>query len=369
MTTPVESKVERLRKQVERAIASQKSRKVVLPLLERLLAAAEHGSEASVYAHRQLAEHLVEHHPWRALLHIRQSLVQGERAAQGDDGLFALAGLAHALLGNYAAAAASYRRAVAVAPANPWYQHNLGHLLDVGLDQPAAARRHLEAAHRGAGPDDGEISASLAHCLARLGELDAALAHAEVAVTTSPTNAEHVRLRDWIRGGAVPGRSGSSGLSGPGGLSAGPSGRAASASETPPGPAASCDDAVTELLRAQTAGDPRLEERVLTLWADYVATKDAALLEATPAAVWAAMVDFACRDRSPSQTSPGEPLGLGRSRTTVSLAATARRYGVKTEALRTRWIALLEEWATAGGRWASLSREVDRRPAQKRAKD
>jgi tetratricopeptide (TPR) repeat protein len=351
MPPPVETKVERLRRQAERAIDARKSRNVVLPLLERLVAAAPRGSEAGRYGHRQLVEQLVEHHPWRALLHAREFLADGDRKAPDDDEVHGLVGLAHALLGNYGAAVAAYRRAVAIAPSNPWHQHNLGHLLDVGLGRPRAARRHLEAAHRGAGPDDGEISGSLAHCLARLGELEAARGHAEVACQACPTNAEHAALLAWIEAGAP--------LEGP----------PDAALEQPEESAAEVvrEDPVAALLRAGIARDERLQARALALWSDYAATKEAVFLEATPAPVWAAMVDFACRERVPAQTSAGEPVA-GNGRRAGSLASSARRYRVKTEALRVRWIALLEEWASAGGRWASLLREVEG-PARQRAGD
>jgi hypothetical protein len=205
MAVGSETAIDRMRQQAERAIASSKSRNTILPLLERLVRAAPSGSEANRFAHRQLAELQVEQHPWRALGHLKQFL-QAERAQSGgecdDDGAYALFGLAHALLGNYRSAIDAYGRAVALAPRNPWYQHNLGHLLDVGIDRPKLALPHLEMAHRTAGPDDGEISASLAHCMARVGNLEAALEHADVAVATSPDNPEHVRLRSWILGGA-----------------------------------------------------------------------------------------------------------------------------------------------------------------------
>jgi tetratricopeptide (TPR) repeat protein len=356
MPPPVETKVERLRRQAERAIDARKSRTVVLPLLERLVAAAPRGSEAGRYGHRQLVEQLVDHHPWRALLHARALLADGGRPAAIDDELHGLVGLAHALLGNYAAAVAAYRRAVAIAPSNPWHQHNLGHLLDVGLGEPRAARRHLEAAHRGAGPDDGEISGSLAHCLARLGELEAARAHAEVACQACPTSAEHAALLAWIEAGAP--------VEGPSSDEPAPSD---GASDAEPVAEARREDPVAALLRAGIARDERLQERALALWADYAATKEPVFLDATPAPVWAAMVDFACRERAPSETSAGAPIA-GRARRAGSLASSARRYRVKTEALRARWIALLEEWASAGGRWASLLREVEG-PAQQRAGD
>ncbi len=199
MSVGSETAIDRMRQQAERAIASSKSRNTILPLLERLVRAAPAGSEAHQFAHRQLGEYLVEQHPWRALVHLRAFLRGGD---ESDDGAYALFGLAHALLGNYRSAIDAYGRAVAIAPRNPWYQHNLGHLLDVGIDRPQLALPHLEMAHRTAGPDDGEISASLAHCLARVGKLDAALEHADVAVATCPDNPDHVRLRSWILAGA-----------------------------------------------------------------------------------------------------------------------------------------------------------------------
>jgi hypothetical protein len=212
MTSGTQSPVDRMRGQAERAIASSKSRNTIMPLLERLVRAAEPGSEAARFAHRHLAEYLVEQNPWRALGHLRHARRDEAKSSprdlvmddgRDDDALNALAGLAHALLGNYRSAIGAYRRAVALVPSNPWYQHNLGHLLDVGIDRPELALAHLEAAHRSAGPDDGEISASLAHCLARLRRLPAALAHAEVAVATCPDNADHRRLREWILAGAI----------------------------------------------------------------------------------------------------------------------------------------------------------------------
>ncbi|WP_236605578.1 tetratricopeptide repeat protein [Sandaracinus amylolyticus] len=193
-----ESAVERLRKQAERAIAAAQGRRVVEPLLERIVSLAPDGSDASVFAHRHLAEYRIEDHPWRALLHLRK--VVG--AHPDDDVVHALMGLSHALLANFRSAVSSYRRALALAPRNPWYHHNLGHLLDVALDQPATALRHLEFAHRAANPPEHEIAASLAHCLARLGRIDDARETATVAVQGEPRNREHKQLLAWIERGA-----------------------------------------------------------------------------------------------------------------------------------------------------------------------
>ncbi|MFN9812608.1 MAG: hypothetical protein ACK6CU_23595 [Deltaproteobacteria bacterium] len=154
----------RLREQIEQALASSRSRKVLEPLLERLAALAAPGSESSLLAHRHLAEYRLQDHPWRALLHLKHVL----KARPDDDVAHAMQGLAHAMSGHYRSAVAAYRAAAAAAPENPWYHHNLGHILDVALDQPAPALPHLRAAFATLGEEEPEVAASLVHCLARL---------------------------------------------------------------------------------------------------------------------------------------------------------------------------------------------------------
>jgi tetratricopeptide (TPR) repeat protein len=195
-----ESGVEQLRRRAEQAIASDQGRRVIVPLLERLVTMAPEGSTASLYAHRHLAEYRVEEHPWRALLSLRKVVA----AQPDDDVVHALMGLAQALLSNFRAAVEAYRRALAIAPRNPWYHHNLGHLLDVALERPEQALRHLEIAHKATAPNDPEIAASLAHCMARLGKLDAARTLAAGAAAAAPRNADHKRLLEWIERGAPP---------------------------------------------------------------------------------------------------------------------------------------------------------------------
>ncbi len=167
----------RLREQAERALAAGQGRKVLEPLFERLVAAAEPGSEGAVFAHRGLAELRVQEHPWRALLHLKHVLAAQPR----DDVAHAMAGLAHAISGHYRSSVASYRKATQCAPENPWYQHNLGHLLDVALEQPARALSHLRAAHETLGDEEPEVAASLASCLARRGPRERA--EAQLVVT------------------------------------------------------------------------------------------------------------------------------------------------------------------------------------------
>ena len=190
--------MEHLRRRAEQAIAADQGRRVIIPLLERLIALAPDGTPANLFAHRHLAEYRVEEHPWRALLSLRKVVI----ASPDDDVVHALMGLAQALLSNFRAAIEAYKRALAISPRNPWYHHNLGHLLDVALDRPEQALKHLELAHKATAPNDFEIAASLAHCLARLGRLAEARTLAAAASAAGPKNADHKKLLDWIERGA-----------------------------------------------------------------------------------------------------------------------------------------------------------------------
>jgi len=192
-----ESSLDELRRRAERALERSVKPAEVEPLLERLLDRAQKGSDTARFAHRHLAELRLETNPWRAALHLRELL----QADDHDDVLHALMGLCQALLGNYRAAVSSYRRALSYAPHTPWYHHNVGHLLDVALSDPGRAESHLRSAYR-MQPGHDEIAASLAHCLARLDQLDEARTLAEQAVAADPDNAEHGNLLAWILAGA-----------------------------------------------------------------------------------------------------------------------------------------------------------------------
>lgn len=158
-----------LRQEIERALRRAFDPADVLPRLARLARMAPAGSDDGVFAHRQLAELLVERHPWRAATHARRALAY----RPSDDRAWAVMAFCQTLLGNFRSAVAAYRKAVACAPGNPWYAHNLGHLLDVALGTPARALHWLESAYR-AKPDNSEIVASYAHALGRSGrEADA----------------------------------------------------------------------------------------------------------------------------------------------------------------------------------------------------
>lgn len=197
MPEPLDTRLSRLRQRAERALASGRRGGDVLGVLETMTREAPDGSPNALFAHRHLAEMQLEVSPWRAALHLRRVVDAGA----GDDTVHALMGLCHALLGNYRSAVAEYRKAVKLAPRNPWYHHNLGHLLDVGLGEAQAALEHLRIAHRLQSAEH-EITASLAHCLARLGQLQPAREMAELAVSGAPRNREHRSLLEWVQQGA-----------------------------------------------------------------------------------------------------------------------------------------------------------------------
>jgi Flp pilus assembly protein TadD len=133
-------------------------------MLRRLARHAPSDSDDFRFAHRHLAELRVEREPWLAALSARHVVA----LCPDDDGAWAILGLSFTLLGHYRSAVASYRRAIALSPANPWYAHNLGHLLDVTMDRPREALRLLQAAHLKE-PRESEIASSYVHALGRTG--------------------------------------------------------------------------------------------------------------------------------------------------------------------------------------------------------
>jgi Flp pilus assembly protein TadD len=167
MCDVISAETEVLLRDVEQALDVQSVR--LMPRLLRLARHAEQGSAPWAYAHRLLAERTMERDPWTASLFARRAA----RAQPDDDVAWALLGLAQSLLGHHRYAARAYRRALAIAPHNPRYAHNLGHLLDVGLERPRAALPLLERAFR-ALEHEPEVRASYAHALVRAGEVSAA---------------------------------------------------------------------------------------------------------------------------------------------------------------------------------------------------
>jgi tetratricopeptide (TPR) repeat protein len=163
------------------------SARELVPMLERLIAAAPPEAHERRSAKLELAELSVASRPFRAARLAREVLAGGD-----DDRAFGVLGLAHTLLGNYRAAARAYRRAIALAPRNASYRHNLGHLLDVVFERPREALPHLEIARHEL-CDEPEIASSLAHALLRAGAPERA---ARVLQSAIGENAEAV-LEGW----------------------------------------------------------------------------------------------------------------------------------------------------------------------------
>jgi Flp pilus assembly protein TadD len=188
--------VGRLRREVDRALRAKVDAEEVLPLLARLARAASPETDEWLFAHRHLAELGVEHDPWRAALFARRVLA----ARPDDDGAWAVLGLAQSLLGNYRYAARAYERARELAPENPWYAHNLGHLYDVALERPNDALPLLALATE-AQTGEADIAASYAHALARCGQLAAAKRVLKRAIRHGGT-ADQMALWRWLDAGA-----------------------------------------------------------------------------------------------------------------------------------------------------------------------
>jgi Flp pilus assembly protein TadD len=195
---------ERLLYDARWAVEHELPRRDLVPMLEKLVARAAPGSAASLYGMRHLARAVVSDDPWRAATLAKRVLAQGD-----DDLAFAVLGLAYTMLGHYRTALRAYQRAAALAPTCPIVSHNLGHLLDVGLDRPCDALAYLGRAHD-AEPDDREIAASYAHALVRTGQR----AEAErVLAAALPDEPERVSalLESWCREPGVRARAALSG--------------------------------------------------------------------------------------------------------------------------------------------------------------
>jgi tetratricopeptide (TPR) repeat protein len=287
-----ESTVEEVWAQAEEALEASSKR--AEGLLTQLLSMTEDGSDASLFAHRHLAELHLEDNPWKSALHLRRVLVH----CPDDDVLHALMGLCHALLGNYRVAVRSYREASHLAPQTPWYHHNLGHLMDVALDDAQSAERHLRRAFE-LEPDHDEIIGSLAHCVARLGHLEEARRLAQLAREKGPCNPDHRALLDWIERGATDAPAAPTHL------------------RRPPA------DRVVETvqLKMSEAGYTRAEiERAAQLWSDMQAQ---CALRITKPEVLAAALEYA--------------IAVVERRPGCTQAEVARRYGVAPTSVSARF--------------------------------
>jgi tetratricopeptide (TPR) repeat protein len=185
-----------LRRQIEWTLARAVDPSDVLPMLHRLARLAVDGSDENLFAHLHLAELLVERDPWRAALYAKRVLAH----RPDDDRGWATLALCQTLLGNYRFAVSAYHHALTSAPKNPWYAHNLGHLLDVALGQARDAVGWLKRAYQSAAYS-GEVAASYAHALARVGRIAEARKVLGRAMKRTASR-EHTAMLKWLEQGA-----------------------------------------------------------------------------------------------------------------------------------------------------------------------
>ncbi|MCK6586644.1 MAG: hypothetical protein L6Q76_03560 [Polyangiaceae bacterium] len=198
MARSAQEDIDRLRRDIERGLREKLAPDELLHQLARLARASTPKSDAWIFAHRHLAELGVERDPWRAALFARRVL----SCEPNDDGAWAVLGLAQSLLGHYRFAAHAYERALALAPDNPWYAHNLGHIYDVALDRPSDALPLLAQA-TGAETGEADIAASYAHALARCGQVPLAKRVLKRAIRRGATP-DQMALWRWLEAGAPP---------------------------------------------------------------------------------------------------------------------------------------------------------------------
>ncbi len=164
----------------------------VIPLLLRLANALPAGHQAWRLAHHELAQRALPKDPWRASLYARRVV----DSCPDDDRGWGMLALAQSLMGHHQFAARAYRRALEIAPHDPVYAHNLGHLYDVAFDQPGASLPHLRRAHQQL-PRIKDVTASYAHALARAGD-PARAYELMVAIVRGGASGEHHALYQWI---------------------------------------------------------------------------------------------------------------------------------------------------------------------------
>jgi tetratricopeptide (TPR) repeat protein len=182
-----------LRRKIERALCSNEPTRSLERLLEHLIRVSDRGTTDRLFAERELAELILEQKPWCAAMHIRSYLQHEPLESAG----WALMGLSQSLLGNHRYAVSSFRKALAIDPGNPYYEHNLGHLLDVALRQPKLALVHLRRAFRV--DPQSPIACSLIHALWRSGNLQEAWILLEPLLDKSHVDPEVRALAHEVR--------------------------------------------------------------------------------------------------------------------------------------------------------------------------
>jgi tetratricopeptide (TPR) repeat protein len=196
--------VDELLRDLDRALSVGEEPRRLVPQLVELARLSAVGSDAWLFAHRQLAATAAETDPWQASLLARRLL----DVSVDDHAAWGALGLAQSLLGNLRFAVRCYEKARALAPHETLYLHNLGHLYDAGVNRPDLALPLLaEALGRlGSTPRDPrslrtEVAASYAHALARAGKIDEARQLLATALARGKTR-DQAKLQAWIERGA-----------------------------------------------------------------------------------------------------------------------------------------------------------------------
>lgn len=190
---------DRLVDALKRALWTGDRRKALVRSFEKLLNLAEKAQheEAWVFAMQHLSAELAEVEPWRGALFARRLLA----IYPNDAPAWGAMGLAMSRLGNHTAAVSAYRKAIAKAPDNLAYLHNLGHLLDVAFDDLEGALALLGSAlerWERRDPSYADVAASYAHALARKGDAAKAARILGEAIVGAGTREQNELLRHLV---------------------------------------------------------------------------------------------------------------------------------------------------------------------------
>jgi Flp pilus assembly protein TadD len=178
---------------ISRALWAGESPERLVPQLLGLAREVEAGSATWRFALRNLALTWAPTSPWKASL-VARDLLAHEPA---DHAAWAALGLAQSILDNCRFAIRCYERALRIAPGEPRYAHNLGHLYDVVLGKPHEAVPLLKVAYE-ADPRCSDTAASYAHALARTGEIESAVTVLGAALQGGATRDQRELMR-WLR--------------------------------------------------------------------------------------------------------------------------------------------------------------------------
>lgn len=131
--------------------------------------------------------------PWTDALKAKSRIDKNPNDADA----WASLAFAQATLGNYHSAVKSYARALYFYPDDANMAHNLGHVLDVGLNQPEDGIPWLEHAIR-IEPTNCDFAVSYGHALGRCKRIE----DAEQALRLAGNGQEAAKLRRWLAAGA-----------------------------------------------------------------------------------------------------------------------------------------------------------------------